>query len=307
MRAPTSSWPTWRVTGCWRMPSRPMSSASSRTATWTTTGSGAPWPRWPTRREDPDRDQCGRGEPRTRDDARAGTGHPRHRIRLVVAPRGADAARARPARRAGLGVGCVPAAQDRHDDAAAGPQPRVAGQGGRHARHALGRALPPHVRAGARHRRGAQRRRDPERHPCSADGRCAAGAAAPVGRRRGLSRGSGGVLRRRLGLAPTGAGPLRRLAGRQRPGGSRALRPPGRRVDPRFLHTRGRRSGQGGDRPGGRRTRPRHQCGALRRQPRLCTRGHRRGGAGVVALGPPCPRPAAGADRPGRARPGCAP
>ena len=188
-----------------------------------------------------------------------------------------------------------------------GPQPRVAGQGGRHARHALGRALPPHVRAGARHRRGAQRRRDPERHPCSADGRCAAGAAAPVGRRRGLSRGPGGVLRRRLGLAPTGAGPLRRLAGRQRPGGSRALRPPGRRVDPRFLHPRGRRSGQGGDRPGGRRTRPRHQCGALRRQPRLCPRGHRRGGAGVVALGPSCPWPAAGADRPGRARPGCAP
>ena len=52
--------------------------------------------------------------------------------------------------------------------------------------------------------------------------------------------GPAGLVRRRLGLAPAGAGSLRRVAGRQRPGRARALRPAGRRVDPRLLHAGGR-------------------------------------------------------------------
>ena len=189
-----------------------------------------------------------------------------------------------------------------------GPQPRVAGQGGRHARHALGRPLPPHLRARARHRRRAQRHRHPDaptRAVLMDD--ALPGAAPAVGRRGGQPRGPGRLLRRRLGLAPTGAGPLRRVAGWQPPGRARALRSPGRRVDPGVLHARGRRGGQGGDRPGGRRARAGHQPRALRRQPGLRPRGHRRGRAGVVAAGPPGPRAAARADHPGRARRACAP
>ena len=109
------------------------------------------------------------------------------------------------------------------------------------------------------------------------------------------------VVRRRLGLAPAGPGPLRRLARRQRPRRAGALRAPGRRLDPGVLHPGRRRRRQGGDRPGGGGARPRHQPRALRGQPGLRPRGHRPGGAGVVAAGPAGPRATARTDHPGRA------
>ena len=59
----------------------------------------------------------------------------------------------------------MPAAQDRHHDAVARAQPDLAGQGGGHARPALGRAVLAHLRPGPGHRGRAQRHRSLDARP----------------------------------------------------------------------------------------------------------------------------------------------
>ena len=225
-------------------------------------------------REGQDRDQRRRREPRARGDGRPGRGDHRHRFDSLWLPE----VLSRPGPDPLVGLAWASGARPRLKIGTTmllpGRNLVWLAKAVAHPGRALRRPVPPHVRAGARHRRGAQRDRYPDRRARGADGRGAAGAAPARGP---ASRSATRALRDR---SPTS---------RSRPGPSRIPSTCGsaatcrrRSTDaavsadgwiPAFCTPGDAADGEGGDRAGGRGARPRHQPRALRGQPGLCARG----------------------------------
>jgi hypothetical protein len=253
-------------------PSRPGRSASSPTTTSTTPGWSGPSARWRTRptEEDPHRHQRRAGRASApRPWSRWGRGSP-GRLRLALAARGADAAGPDPLVGLAWVVGRLPGPEDRHHHAAAGPQPGVAGQGGGHARPALGwrfllTFVPGLAIGGERSAIGI-----PSGRAGRPDGRGAPGLrqlwAGEVGQPRRTRRARSPTSRSRPDRfrIPSTCGSA--ATRRRRSNGAGGSATDGSRPCAR----RGCRGGEGRDRRGGGRARARHQPRALRGQPRLC-------------------------------------